>query len=150
MWPQNKNKCLSPRQIANKAYTLAIKKLDRDDKRKKPQYSVRERLLLSNTMAKAEDVLNKKIRVKNNILSDETIKEESTPVLRRSEQTPIKEQIKQQPDESLLAVSMVAVAAVVVYSSIQQSNNNMDNILIQYNDCRPKITPHAAAVTTMI
>lgn len=66
-WIKNNNKTstmnssnLSPRQVANKAYTLAIKKLDRDDKRRRPQYTVRERLLLSNTMAKAEDVLNKR------------------------------------------------------------------------------------------
>ncbi|KAL9560144.1 hypothetical protein PS6_000351 [Mucor atramentarius] len=51
---------LSPRQVANKAYSLAIKKLDRDDKRRRPHYTVRERLLLSNTMTKAEDVLNKR------------------------------------------------------------------------------------------
>ncbi|GAN09754.1 hypothetical protein MAM1_0289d09286 [Mucor ambiguus] len=51
---------LSPRQVANKAYSLAIKKLDRDDKRRRPHYTVRERLLLSNTMAKAEDLLNKR------------------------------------------------------------------------------------------
>ena len=62
----NKNKAttttsqLSPRQVANKAYSLAIKKLDKDDQRRRPHYSVRERLLLSNTMAKAEDVLNKR------------------------------------------------------------------------------------------
>lgn len=63
----NKNKStlsnssnLSPRQIANKALTLAVKKLDKDDKRRRPQYSVRERLLLSNTMTRAEDLLNKR------------------------------------------------------------------------------------------
>ncbi|CAO3656280.1 unnamed protein product [Mucor fragilis] len=51
---------LSPRQVANKAYSLAVKKLDRDDKRRRPHYTVRERLLLSNTMTKAEDLLNKR------------------------------------------------------------------------------------------
>ncbi|KAI8886893.1 hypothetical protein K501DRAFT_283614 [Backusella circina FSU 941] len=51
---------LSPRQVANKAYTLATKKLDKDDKRRRPQYSIRERLLLSNTMTKAEEFLNKR------------------------------------------------------------------------------------------
>ena len=51
---------LSPRQVANKAYSLAIKKLDRDDKIRRPHYTVRERLLLSNTMTKAEDLLNKR------------------------------------------------------------------------------------------
>ncbi|KAI8642734.1 hypothetical protein BD408DRAFT_416139 [Parasitella parasitica] len=51
---------LSPRQVANKAYSLAIKKLDRDDNRRRPHYTVRERLLLSHTMTKAEDLLNKR------------------------------------------------------------------------------------------
>ncbi len=54
------NSQLSPRQVANKALSLAVKKLDKDDKRRRPQYTVRERLLLSNTMARAEDVLNKR------------------------------------------------------------------------------------------
>ncbi|KAI8076829.1 uncharacterized protein BX664DRAFT_344054 [Halteromyces radiatus] len=51
---------LSPRQIANKAYSLAIKKLDRDDKRSRPHYNVRERLLLCNTLTKAEQFLQKR------------------------------------------------------------------------------------------
>ncbi|KAI7891102.1 uncharacterized protein EV154DRAFT_229503 [Mucor mucedo] len=56
----NNSSNLSPRQVANKAYSLAIKKLDKDDKRRRPQYTVRERLLLSNTMTRAEDLLNKR------------------------------------------------------------------------------------------
>ncbi|GAA5796504.1 hypothetical protein EDC94DRAFT_615186 [Helicostylum pulchrum] len=67
------NASLSPRQVANKAYSLAIKKLDKDDKRRRPQYSVRERLLLSNTMNKAEDVLNKRTtRLNRRVLSFES------------------------------------------------------------------------------
>lgn len=54
------NSNLSPRQVANKAYSLAIKKLDRDDKRSRPQYNVRERLLLCNTLCKAEQFLQKR------------------------------------------------------------------------------------------
>ncbi|CAO3583710.1 unnamed protein product [Absidia cylindrospora] len=54
------NNNLSPRQVANKAYSLAIKKLDRDDKRNRPQYNVRERLLLCNTLCKAEQFLQKR------------------------------------------------------------------------------------------
>ncbi|OBZ84260.1 hypothetical protein A0J61_07686 [Choanephora cucurbitarum] len=50
---------MSPRQTANKAYTLTIKKLDKDEKRCRPHYSIREKLLLSNTLAKAEQILNK-------------------------------------------------------------------------------------------
>ncbi|KAF7722309.1 hypothetical protein EC973_003460 [Apophysomyces ossiformis] len=56
---------LSPRQIANKAITLGCKKLDRDDKRSRPRYDVRERLLLCNTIAKAEELLNKRTRRTN-------------------------------------------------------------------------------------
>ncbi|KAI8885576.1 hypothetical protein K501DRAFT_284263 [Backusella circina FSU 941] len=56
---------LSPRQIANKAYTLGCKKLERDDKRSKQNYHVRERLLLFNTIAKAEEVLNSRTRRTN-------------------------------------------------------------------------------------
>ncbi|RCH92651.1 inosine-5'-monophosphate dehydrogenase, partial [Rhizopus stolonifer] len=56
---------LSPRQMANKAYTLGCKKLDRDDKRSKPQYGMRERLLLCNTIAKAEEVLSTRTRRTN-------------------------------------------------------------------------------------
>ncbi|SAL97706.1 hypothetical protein [Absidia glauca] len=56
---------LSPRQIATKAMTLGCKKLDRDDKRTRPQYNVRERLLLCNTIAHAEQVLNQRTRRTN-------------------------------------------------------------------------------------
>ncbi|KAI8332249.1 hypothetical protein BC941DRAFT_437037 [Chlamydoabsidia padenii] len=54
------NSNLSPRQVANKAYSLAIKKLDRDDKRSRPHYNVRERLLLCNTLSRAEQFLQKR------------------------------------------------------------------------------------------
>lgn len=56
---------LSPRQIANKAYTLGYKKLDRDDKRSQQKYHLRERLLLYNTITKAEEVLNARTRRTN-------------------------------------------------------------------------------------
>ncbi|KAI9307891.1 hypothetical protein BJ944DRAFT_228230 [Cunninghamella echinulata] len=59
------SKQLSPRQIATKALTLGCKKLDRDDKRSRPLYNVRERLLLCNTIARAEEVLNKRTRRTN-------------------------------------------------------------------------------------
>ncbi|KAI9280002.1 hypothetical protein BY458DRAFT_553423 [Sporodiniella umbellata] len=108
----NNNKRLSPRQVANKALSLAVKKLDRDDKRKRPQYSVRERLLLSHTMARAEDVLNKKNHT-------QTHKPETAPVEKMA--IPKKEK-KQSSDESLLAV------AVAVYS--YQKN-------MTFGDCRP-------------
>ncbi|CAO3626804.1 unnamed protein product [Mucor hiemalis] len=56
---------LSPRQIANKAYSLGCKKLDRDDKRSKQRYHVRERLLICNTITRAEEVLNARTRRTN-------------------------------------------------------------------------------------
>ncbi|KAG1451322.1 hypothetical protein G6F56_008115 [Rhizopus delemar] len=128
----NNNKCLSPRQIANKAYTLAVKKLDRDDKRKRPQYSVRERLLLSHTMAKAEDVLNKKVHTQCNILD----KPEKVSVEKMVMVTPKKEKKPQQSsEESLLAV------AVAVYSSYQKNKT--------YGDCRPITAHHALPITSM-
>lgn len=56
---------LSPRQIANKAYTLGCKKLDRDNKRSQHKYHIRERLLINNTISKAEEVLNTRTRRTN-------------------------------------------------------------------------------------
>lgn len=158
MWSNQKktNKCLlSPRQIANKAYTLAIKKLDRDDKRRRPQYTVRERLLLSNTMAKAEDILNKKAQTKSTILLPAKCEEDTLPPVSKqckSENIAVVQpnHPEQQPqisqDESkLLAVSMVAIAAAVVYSSIQQKD-----AFIQYN-APPVVIHHTNnTMTTMI
>ncbi|KAG1112512.1 hypothetical protein G6F42_014721 [Rhizopus arrhizus] len=69
---------LSPRQIANKAYSLGCKKLDRDDKRSKQQYHVRERLLLCNTISKAEEMLNARTRRTNRrVMSAEDDEEEN-------------------------------------------------------------------------
>ncbi|KAG2226108.1 hypothetical protein INT45_011725 [Circinella minor] len=51
---------MSPRQVASKAHSLACKKLDRDEKRRRPSYHIRERVLLQNTMNKADAVLNKR------------------------------------------------------------------------------------------
>ncbi|KAI9489323.1 hypothetical protein BDB00DRAFT_941736 [Zychaea mexicana] len=51
---------MSPRQMATKAFSLACKKLDRDEKRRRPSYHIRERVLLYNTMNKADSVLNKR------------------------------------------------------------------------------------------
>ncbi|KAI9258998.1 hypothetical protein BDA99DRAFT_538920 [Phascolomyces articulosus] len=51
---------MSPRQVASKAHSLACKKLDRDEKRRRPSYHIRERVLLNNTMIKADALLNKR------------------------------------------------------------------------------------------
>ena len=56
---------LSPRQLANKTITLGYKKLDRDSKRQRPQYNFRIQVLITNTIAEAENVLNKRTRRTN-------------------------------------------------------------------------------------
>ncbi|KAI7849096.1 hypothetical protein BDC45DRAFT_521543 [Circinella umbellata] len=56
---------LSPRQLANKTITLGYKKLDRDSKRQRPQYNFRIHVLINNTIAKAENVLNKRTQRTN-------------------------------------------------------------------------------------
>ncbi|KAI8344843.1 hypothetical protein BC941DRAFT_465046 [Chlamydoabsidia padenii] len=48
----------SPRQIASKAYSLATKKINGDDRRKRRIYHMRERLLIQNTMSSAKTLLN--------------------------------------------------------------------------------------------
>lgn len=52
----------SPRQVATRAYSLACKKLDRDERKSKQNYTLRERLLLYRTMSHAEEVLQKRTR----------------------------------------------------------------------------------------
>jgi hypothetical protein len=52
----------SPRQVATRAHSLACKKLDRDERKDKPKYAIRERLLLYRTMVQAEEVLQKRTR----------------------------------------------------------------------------------------
>ncbi|CAO3653123.1 unnamed protein product [Cunninghamella echinulata] len=101
LWTRNQNKSnqrapstlfssnnnLSPRQVANKAYSLAIKKLDKDDKRHKPKYHVRERLLLCNTLSKAEQFLQKRTaRTNRRVMSFE---EEEGPITSEEDLTAI-------------------------------------------------------------
>ncbi|KAI9313304.1 hypothetical protein BX666DRAFT_1880637 [Dichotomocladium elegans] len=56
---------MSPRQIANKVFTLGCKKLDRDSRRSKPLYDTRIRVLINNQIQKAEEALNKRTRRTN-------------------------------------------------------------------------------------
>ncbi|KAI9307734.1 hypothetical protein BJ944DRAFT_261445 [Cunninghamella echinulata] len=102
LWTRNQNKSnqraapstlfssnnnLSPRQVANKAYSLAIKKLDKDDKRHKPKYHVRERLLLCNTLSRAEQFLQKRTaRTNRRVMSFE---EEDGPITSEEDLTAI-------------------------------------------------------------
>lgn len=100
------NSNLSPRQVANKAYSLAIKKLDRDDKRRRPQYTVRERLLLSNTMIKAEDVLNKRTpRFNRRVLASENHNEDYAPPAKKMAISPSHAPIVEEPVKKIELVT---------------------------------------------
>lgn len=155
------NSNLSPRQVANKAHALAIKKLDKDDKRRRPQYTVRERLLLSNTMARAEDLLNKRTsRLNRRVLAvehdDEIIS--SPPVVAVKEEikkqnvTPAPAQIKHEsplpimitPEQMAVSLAVVAVAA---YSSLSLADQKA---LSTRDFCRPIMIPTMTALTTII
>jgi hypothetical protein len=114
---------LSPRQVANKAYTLAIKKLDRDDKRCRPQYTVRERLLLSNTMAKAEDVLNKRTpRFNRRVLACETDDDILPPA-------PVVKKVQEQPNQ-VLKQQVTPTPPAVVTSTLINSKNESPIVVI--------------------
>ncbi|KAI8095948.1 hypothetical protein BDF21DRAFT_407132 [Thamnidium elegans] len=158
------NANLSPRQVANKAYSLAIKKLDKDDKRRRPQYSVRERLLLSNTMNKAEDVLNKRTtRLNRRVLSFESDEDVipspldhppplASPVLIQEQITvtpptppqPMAQIKNESPiitssftPEQQMVVS-IAVVAAAAYSSLSASQKNS---FFSHDFCRPIMIP---------
>lgn len=164
----NANASLSPRQVANKAYSLAIKKLDKDDKRRRPQYSVRERLLLSNTMNKAEDVLNKRTtRLNRRVLSFESDEDvipspldhpPPAPVAIVQEQVTVTPSPPPQPmahikNESPIIIApspsssftpeqqmvvSIAVVAAAAYSSLSASQKNS---FFSHDFCRPIMIP---------
>ncbi|CEP15721.1 hypothetical protein [Parasitella parasitica] len=155
---------LSPRQVANKAYSLAIKKLDKDDNRRRPHYTVRERLLLSHTMTKAENLLNKctpcsNRRVLASEFDDDVITCPSTanipppPPIHtpQSSERPdilssaptvssqILESTTALPSAEHMAVS-IAVAAAVAYNSLVVTTAN-DNQQSSASFCRPMMIP---------
>ncbi|GAA5809394.1 hypothetical protein MFLAVUS_002802 [Mucor flavus] len=163
----NANASLSPRQVANKAYSLAIKKLDKDDKRRRPQYSVRERLLLSNTMNKAEDVLNKRTtRLNRRVLSFESDEDVIPSPLDHPPPAPVQEQMIVTPPPQPMAhiknespiitapspspspsssftpeqqmVVSIAVVAAAAYSSLSASQKNS---FFSHDFCRPIMIP---------
>lgn len=100
---------LSPRQVANKAYSLGCKKLDRDDKRSKQRYHVRERLLLCNTIAKAEEVLNARTRRTNRrVMAAEDEEENSSDefclkhvVNNKENHSPLRSSAKEEEEEEI-------------------------------------------------
>lgn len=129
---------LSPRQVANKAYQLAIKKLDKDDKRKRPQYSVRERLLLSNTIVKAEEVLNKKIDLNRKVLSFDD--DDILP--------PSKKQATSTNNDSSLPIT--ASLVVAAYKSLQEQTQQQQEPLVSHDFCRPIMIPTSHSLTAII
>lgn len=54
---KRRDQARSPRQIASRAYNLATKKINNDDRRKRHVYHMRERLLIQKTMVTAKFLL---------------------------------------------------------------------------------------------
>lgn len=143
IWSNKRNKApctifssttLSPRQIANKAYTLGCKKLDRDDKQSKQKYHVRERLLLCNTIAKAEEVLNARTRRTNRRVmaaeeeeeADEFSAKHTTSI--KDHHSPLRSSSSQDEEES-----------IIIPNNTSSFNNNSSILLPR--DCRNAISP---------
>ncbi|KAI8985042.1 hypothetical protein BDB01DRAFT_788711 [Pilobolus umbonatus] len=162
-WARNnmKSSNLSPRQVANRAYSLAFKKLDRDEKRRKPQYSVRERLLLSYTINRAEDLLNKHSPRSRKILNVDhdgdilppkqhipppspVMMEEIQPVAQIKQELP---RMMVPTPEQIAAVSLVVVAAA--YNSLTEQQQQQS---LLPRDCRVAMIPqmHSMSMTTII
>lgn len=155
---------LSPRQIANKAYTLGCKKLDRDDKRSKQKYDVRERLLLCNTIAKAEEVLNARTRRTNRrVMAAEDEEEHS------SDEFSIKPQHNHHDHRSPLRASAADsededddddedasdnIPSQTNYNTTSlpasTTNNNASNNSLLARDCRITITPSSKIITSPV
>ncbi|KAG2219097.1 hypothetical protein INT45_005828 [Circinella minor] len=81
---------LSPRQLANKTITLGYKKLNQDSKRQRPQYNFRIHVLINNTIAKAENVLNKRTKRTNRRVmaaEEESEEEDFIHMIKRNHET---------------------------------------------------------------
>ncbi|PHZ14023.1 uncharacterized protein RHIMIDRAFT_236016 [Rhizopus microsporus ATCC 52813] len=132
---------LSPRQIANKAYTLGYKKLDRDDKRSKQKYHLRERLLLYNTITKAEEVLNTRTRRTNRrVMAAEdddddhhefSMKHNNNNTCNHHDKSPLKQNIKEEEEEEEqedqdipILTPSTSTSTISSISSIYSDNNN--------------------------
>jgi hypothetical protein len=136
---------LSPRQIANKAYTLGCKKLDRDDKRSKQKYHVRERLLLCNTIAKAEEVLNTRTRRTNRrVMAAEDEEEHS------SDEFSIKPHHNHHDHHSPLRVSAEEEEEEEEQDNIPYSLPASNNSLLPPRDCRIAITSSSKIINSPI
>ncbi|OBZ84236.1 hypothetical protein A0J61_07716 [Choanephora cucurbitarum] len=155
---------LSPRQIANKAYTLGCKKLDRDDKRSKQKYHVRERLLLCNTIAKAEEVLNTRTRRTNRRVmaaEDEDSNEEFSqkPMSHTSEHhSPLRsssddeEEEEEEEEEEQQTIPIQPI--IQQHMHINHNITNPINDSLLHRDCRTTMSkPNTSsnnAITTII
>lgn len=139
---------LSPRQMANKAHSLAIKKLDKDDKRKRPQYSIRERLLLSKTMSKAEEVLNKKPTMYRSAVSFDD--DDIMPPFKS--QSVAASNSKNNPSDSASTLEQIAAVSLVVVTVVASLNNSINENPQKSQDfCRTiMIPPHPSSLTTII
>ncbi|KAG0165289.1 hypothetical protein DFQ28_009699 [Apophysomyces sp. BC1034] len=140
---------MSPRQVANKAYKLACTKLDRDEKRRRPQYTIRERVLLFNTITKAEDVLSKRAqRFNRRVLSSEQEDDslplsEPKPSLTQTEEK-VQEQdtLIQAPQQAPIISTPLLPPVVVVVKSVKSNDLRPqipDSTLLP-RDCRPIMT----------
>ncbi|KAI8376789.1 hypothetical protein BD560DRAFT_391499 [Blakeslea trispora] len=155
---------LSPRQIANKAYTLGCKKLDRDDKRSKQKYHVRERLLLCNTIAKAEEVLNTRTRRTNRRVmaaeDDEDSSDEFSlkPINHSSEHhSPLRSSTEEEDEEENdEQETIIPIQQPIIQQHMHITHNltNPINDSLVPRDCRTNMTkPNASnsnAITTII
>ncbi|KAI9470578.1 MAG: hypothetical protein EXX96DRAFT_362188 [Benjaminiella poitrasii] len=140
------NNILSPRQIANKTYTLAIKKLDKDNKSCKPHYSVREKLLLSNAMVFAEEFLNKRTpRSSRRVLAFEDEYDDTIQSVSKQDDNNSKS-INEQAENQLVSSCCIAVVTLVAnYDSIAAETQQ------QQEFCRPATplfipTSHSLAI----
>ncbi|KAF7725820.1 hypothetical protein EC973_009243 [Apophysomyces ossiformis] len=162
---------MSPRQVANKAYKLACTKLDRDEKRRRPQYTIRERVLLFNTIVKAEDVLSKRTqRFNRRVLAfeqDDDVVSSPSPAESKASSTKTKHEKVQEPKQDTLiqatlpqpvssvsSTSCSSSPATLLVDSIKPNDARLqipDPTLLP-RDCRPIVThnllstPIAAAI----
>lgn len=153
----NNSSNLSPRQIANKAYSLAIKKLDKDDKRRRPQYTVRERLLLSNTMTRAEDLLNKRTsRLNRRVMAVEHEDEVVSSPIHTPPPPPLPTPTTTVPEVVAAPIVVPVAAPVAAPAIITPASTPAKNELvvtpfsqIKHNESR-MITPEQIAVSLAV
>ena len=162
---------LSPRQIANKAYSLGCKKLDRDDKRSKQRYHMRERLLLVNTIAKAEEVLKARTRRTNRrVMAAEDEEEHSTDefskkhhVNNKEHHSPLRSSASEEEEEEQEKESQIPnnnnsshhITSSTTTSSTHTNHTSLSSTttsstLLPPRDCRVTITNNSKTINAPI